>query len=390
MTRRLTPDAVYRLADRHGRLQTRRLELLPLSGPRSAFSDTQGRGWGNDATISGSGLVDLISSIAVVGQLQPILVEELEGGSHRIVSGERRLRAMRWGSIHHPDNIHFASIAAVIVAGPLSDEERRSWQLIENLARTDLQPAELAAALLYERCAVLTSRLLANGVVVPSDVATADDPVQRFAALDKLRRAAGLHSVGAPWSEVIARIGIQLSEDKAKKLVGAFRAIPPEVSSEMDAAEVTLHSRMEFLKLHRGRREAATEIWEALRTRDDTSQLLTRAVTEAIEHPNARTGEVVAVAEAFREAARTARGHRPESAGGGSESATPDVDGCGVGGEIDSEQVARCRVVLNVLLDRLRGGATVSGYDRGSLRLQLTEIQELLDPSTRAVATQEQ
>ena len=384
MNDRLSPDAVYRLADRHQRLQTRRFELLPLRGEGAAFTDTQGRGWGSDATTSPTELADLISSIAMVGQLQPVLVEELDDGSRRIVSGERRLRAMRWGSIHHPDNDHFESIASVIVDGPLSDEERRSWQLIENLARADLQPGELAAALLYERCAMLTSRLLANATTVPTDIATLDDPIARFEALDKLRRDAELHSIGAPWSEVIARIGIQLSEDRAKKLVAAFRSIPAELSSEMDAAEVTLHSRMEFLKLHRGRAEAAEEIWEALRARDDTKQLLTRAVTEAMEHPEADTDEVVDAAEAFREAANAARGRGSEPTGG-SEPTTPKPDDLAT--EIDPGSVAECRSAISALLDQLRAGAMLSRYDYGSLRLQLNELDQLLnEPSRNAAA----
>jgi len=240
MTERLTPDAVYRLADRHQRLRSRRYELLPLTGDGAAFTEVQGRGWGKGATTSPSELADLVSSIAVVGQLQPILVEELPDGERRVVSGERRLRAMRWGSIHHPDNEHFAEVAAVLVDGPLSDEERRSWQLIENLARTDLQPGELAAALVYERCAMLVSRLLANGAVVAESVASLDDPLARFEALNQIRQDEGLNNVGAPWREVIERIGIQLSEDKAKKLVQAFRALPLESTTHSDRSRCSL------------------------------------------------------------------------------------------------------------------------------------------------------
>ncbi|MDH3368272.1 MAG: ParB/RepB/Spo0J family partition protein [Gemmatimonadota bacterium] len=383
MSDRLTADAIYRLADRHQRLQTRRFELLPLRGEGAAFTDVQGRGWGSDAATSPTELEDLISSIAAVGQLQPVLVEETDGGDRKLVSGERRLRAMRWGSMHHPDNAHFASIAAVIVDGPLSEEERRSWQLIENLARVDLQPGELAAALVYERCAVLTSRLLASGVAVPRAVATLDDPLARFDALDKMRRNAELHSVGAPWREVIQRIGIQLSQDKAKKLVQAFRAMPPELSSEMDAAEVSLHSRMEFLKLHRGRSEAATEIWAALQERDE-AQLLTRAVTEAVDHPTASAGELVDAAEAFHEASNAARAASLRSGGG--EPATPSQADRGLATEISSETAAACRTAIGSLLDQLRAGAALSRYDQGSLRLLIAELASYLNPGAETEA----
>ena len=379
----LSPQAVYRLADRHRRLQTRRFELLPLRGEGAAFTDTQGRGWGTNPTTSPTELVDLISSIAVVGQLQPVLVEELPNETRRMVSGERRLRAMKWGSVNHPDNEHFTAISAVIVDGPLSDEERRSWQLIENLARTDLQPGELAAALLYERCALLTSRLLLNNVTVPTGIATLDDPIARFDALDKLRRNADLHTIGAPWSEVIARIGIQLSEDKAKKLVTAFRAIPPEISSEMDNDEVSLHSRMEFLKLHRGRTDAAEGIWAALRNRTGTEpkQLLTRSVTEAFNHPEADPDDLIDAAEAFHQAANASRGRQSEptrgsKSTGGSELTTPYSNDTAT--EISTDHLTQCRTTLNTLLDQLRAGATLNRYDAGSLRLQLSELDQHL------------
>ncbi len=237
---RLSADAVYRLVDRHESLKTRRFELLPLRGDGAAFTDVQGRGWGGDPTTSPAELADLISSIGAVGQLQPILVEELpNAGGRRVVSGERRLLALRWGSINQADNPHFDNVAAVLVDGPLTEEERRCWQLVENLARAELKPGELAAALMYERCAVLASRLVDVGVDVPPSVMAHDDPIQRFSALDRVRREAGQHSLGAPWREVIQRIRIQLSEHNAQKLVRAFRALPGDLSA-LDAMHANL------------------------------------------------------------------------------------------------------------------------------------------------------
>jgi len=377
MTERLTPDAVYRLTDRHQRLRSRRYELLRLTGDGAAFTEVQGRGWGKGATTSPSELADLVSSIAVVGQLQPILVEELLDGDRRVVSGERRLRAMRWGSIHHPDNEHFAEVAAVLVDGPLSDEERRSWQLIENLARTDLQPGELAAALVYEQCAMLVSRLLSNGAVVAESVASLDDPLARFEALNQIRQDEGLNNVGAPWREVIERIGIQLSEDKAKKLVQAFRALPLELTSEMDAEEVSLHSRMEFLKLHRGREQAAAGIWDAIRDRD-RPELLTRAIAEAEQHPDASPDEIVEAADAFHEAANLARGDTLRSGGGETTTHDDSVDD-GSASEISTDVTTVFRSAVQPLLELLRAGGQLSRYDSGSLRLVLSELMALVD-----------
>ena len=114
-------------------LRARRLELLPLEGPSAPGTDPQGRQPSAPAELE-----ELVSSIALVGLLQPILVEALPDGTHRVVAGERRLRAQRWGSVHLADNPHFRGALAVVCPGPLSKKDRRTWQLVENLARTPL------------------------------------------------------------------------------------------------------------------------------------------------------------------------------------------------------------------------------------------------------------
>jgi len=95
---RVDPLALTRRLASSERLRQRRFELLPLSGPAASFTEVQGRSPG-DST-STEGLAELISSIATVGVLQPVLVEEMAGGkAHRLVSGERRLRACRRGAV---------------------------------------------------------------------------------------------------------------------------------------------------------------------------------------------------------------------------------------------------------------------------------------------------
>ncbi|MFD9961712.1 hypothetical protein [Amycolatopsis sp. NPDC058986] len=141
--------------------------------------------------------------------MQPVLVEEItaEDGkppSMRLAAGERRLRASRWGAVHLPDNPHFAALRAVVCPGPLSDEERRIWQLVENLARESLRPGELVAALVLDRCAVLLGKLVASGHAVPAEVYAIDDPIARFQAMERIRGTD--RSCAAPWSEVLSRL----------------------------------------------------------------------------------------------------------------------------------------------------------------------------------------
>jgi ParB family chromosome partitioning protein len=351
-------------------LRRRRFELLPLAGPGAPFAEVQGRQPGDSTTPAG--LADLISSIATVGVLQPILVEELRDDELRLVSGERRLRAASWGAIHLADNLHFASIPAVICPGPLSEEERRVWQLVENLAREDLRPGELAAALLYERCAVLTAKLLTAGIPVPEHVARLDDPVERFRALDRLRLQGGASRLGAPWLEVLRRLGIQMSEERAKHLVRAFAALPQELSAEMDAAGVALATRMEFLRLDRGRAAAASQLWEAVKARG-RPDLLAAAVRQSLEHPSVDSSKALEAAETLHREANVARARsqREETRVG-----FPSAEGLGVALE-----------ALRVLVAQLRGGAGVGRYEAGSLRLYAEELLELLPrPAKESVA----
>jgi ParB family chromosome partitioning protein len=346
------------------RLRRRHFELLPLTGPDAAFSDPQGRGPG--ASTAPADLAELISSIATVGVLQPILVEELPGGARRVVAGERRLRAGRWGAVNQPDNPHFAAMPAVVCPGPLDEGERRVWQLVENLAREDLQPGELAAALLYERCAVLVAKLLAAGVAVPAEV-NLDDPVRRWEALEHLRVRSGCHHLGAPWEEVLRRLGIQMRAERAKDLVRAFKALPVELSADMDAHKIALATRMTYLRLDRGCQAAADELWAAVKARG-RPELLCAAVWERLEHQGLDGDGALDRAEERHAAADEAR----------RAALSPAAEGDSAGDE-EPVDVAGALEALRGLLAVLRSGKRLAPYDVGSLRLFAEELLGLVE-----------
>ena len=403
------------ILQRSNTLRQRRFEMLPLRGPGSAFTETaQGRKPG-DATAPEE-LSDLISSMAVVGLLEPVLAEEIvhEGRAPtiRLVTGERRLGAMRWGAVHLKDNPHFASLAAVVCPGPLSDEERHMWRFVENFAREPLRPGEQAAALMYQRCAVLLGKLLRAGKPVPAEVYAITDSIQRFQALERIR--GGDQSCAAPWTEVLGRLGLQLTERKAYELVRAFRELPRELTEEMDEAAIRLNTRIRFAALRRGRQDAAAEIWAALK---DTGRLhlLPTAVDIGLEDPDLEPTDVITASEVRQDRAnlhrrlKLTRGHEPgdddqadedlddedaeplaPAGPAGAERAPapiteaeppPAPDRAAAAEPADAAVVRGALDGLRSLLAELRAGRQLARYDEGSLRLALREVDALLTPA---------
>ncbi|WP_410599809.1 ParB/RepB/Spo0J family partition protein [Amycolatopsis sp. lyj-90] len=364
MTEPVPVDLVEQLG-LSSRLRQRRFTLLPLRGDGTPFTDVQGRAPG-DSTAPEE-LADLISSIATVGVLQPVLVEEVDSGDNkapvmRLTAGERRLRACRWGVVHKPDNPHFTALPAVVCPGPLSDEERRIWQLVENLAREDLRPGELAAALVLDRCAVLLGKLIAYGYKVPADVYAIDDPIARFSAMERIRGAD--KKCAAPWSQVLTRLGLQLTPRKARELVRAFAEMPREIAEEMDEAKISLNTRIRFIELNRGRAQAAQDIWAAVKKTKRT-RLLSSALTVAAD-PAVTPDEALAEAGRLHEQADIARADKLRA----DSSAPADVPVS----LVEQRLVDNTLDSLRLLVAALARGARLSSHDMASLRLLADQL----------------
>ena len=291
-------------------LPPRRLVDLPLTGPGAVFTERQGR---SGDSFAPENLVDLIASIAACGLLEPVLVEEISGpgglASYRLVAGERRLRAMLWGSAHMPGNPNFAALSSLVCPGPLTEFERRQWQAAENFPRADLKPGEFGAALLFARCALLAERLEAAGGDVPAPGAD-DDPADRYQLLEELARTRA--GVAAPWREVLAAAGIAISPRRARAVTAAFRALPRGLSEDMDEHAVTVSARLQVARLL-GRDEAAAEIWAAVKDQG-RPDLLTAAAAAMAADPGldaeaaaGRAAALDAVAAQARAARRSAR-----------------------------------------------------------------------------------
>ena len=97
--------------------------LTPSSGqPRSNFNDEK--------------ILELASSLAVHGVLQPILVRKIEGERYEIVAGERRFRAARIARLE--------KIPCIVM--DLKNDQSMAIALVENIQREDLNPIEEAQA----------------------------------------------------------------------------------------------------------------------------------------------------------------------------------------------------------------------------------------------------
>jgi len=90
----------------------------------------------NDRTVFDSiDLQELIDSIQTYGLIQPITVRPM-GEGYEIVAGERRFRAVQI--------LHWDAIPCILKE--LNDEDASSIMLLENMARTDLNPMDEARA----------------------------------------------------------------------------------------------------------------------------------------------------------------------------------------------------------------------------------------------------
>jgi ParB-like chromosome segregation protein Spo0J len=339
------------------RPRSRRLAYLPLAGPHPAvFTEPQGR---QGVSFAPESLADLISSIGAVGQLEPVLAEELPGAAgepvYRLVVGERRLRSMLWGAAHEPGNPHFSVLEAIVCAGPLSEDERRTWQLEENLAREALRPGELGAALLWKRCALLAERMRAGGCDQPPEAAGLDDPAARYRVLERAARRKG---IAAPWAEVTASMGITLSPRRARALAAAFRALPSDLSQDMDRHGVPVTARLDAVRMA-GQDDAAAEIWAAVKERGRPDLLAPAAAALAADPAigaRAAAGRAEALDTAGTAARRAARAAVP------------------AGQLIDPAVTRALLAAMRTYAALLRAGGYPGEFDVGSLRLLATEI----------------
>lgn len=104
-------------------------------------------------------LLELAASIARVGLIEPLVVEERDAGRglpYTLIAGERRHRAMLLGRRLWPENPHFTA-ARCLVYPLLPPHVRIAFQLEENTKRSSLEAYEVAAGLYILRARVMAA-----------------------------------------------------------------------------------------------------------------------------------------------------------------------------------------------------------------------------------------
>jgi ParB family transcriptional regulator, chromosome partitioning protein len=176
-------------------------------------------------------IAELAASIEVYGLLCPILVKLTQGGTYRLVSGERRLRACK--------ALGLDTIPAILDGDDENSGITLAKQLVENIQRSDLNPMEKALAIGQMR-----ERFTLSIREIATQLGISKSSVQR--SLELLELPDDLQAAlisGAPESKVLAlsRIG---DVSKRRKLLDDLdrlsrMELQDLIDSGLDDAEVS-------------------------------------------------------------------------------------------------------------------------------------------------------
>jgi ParB family transcriptional regulator, chromosome partitioning protein len=113
-------------------------------------------------------LKELAFSIKSHGLLQPLVVEK-EGDEFRLISGERRYRALK---------LNKANTVPVRILGTLTQEERIQIQIAENLQREDITPMERSRAV-YRLFQMQVNPVLDDCLLILTNIRRAPERVKK-------------------------------------------------------------------------------------------------------------------------------------------------------------------------------------------------------------------
>jgi ParB/RepB/Spo0J family partition protein len=174
----------------------------------------------SDAASDLDGLIASLASEREPYLVQPPLVERLPSGAYRLISGERRLRAVTaagWKQI------------ACLVQPHISPIVAHSMRVVENLHRVELHPLDSAIAL---KIAWLTENGLALGAeaAIHATLAKEQPPLATLLELGAVTKEAGFAPTAPPipWQALLDRLGLAIKRERLDKLLRVL-ALTPQV-----------------------------------------------------------------------------------------------------------------------------------------------------------------
>jgi ParB/RepB/Spo0J family partition protein len=177
----------------------------------------------NPRSDAASDLDGLIASLASEHEpylVQPPLVEKLAQGGYRLISGERRVRAITAAGWQH---------VACLVQPHISPILAHSMRVVENLHRVELHPLDSAIAL---KIAWLTENGLALGAeeAIHATLAKEQPPLATLLELGAVTKEAGFAPTAppVPWQALLDRLGLAIKRERLDKLLRVL-ALTPQV-----------------------------------------------------------------------------------------------------------------------------------------------------------------
>jgi ParB/RepB/Spo0J family partition protein len=198
-----------------GGLQAPELHVLAVAEIQPARQNPR-----SDAASDLEGLIASLASEREPYLVQPPLVERLPTGVYRLISGERRLRAVTaagWQQV------------ACLVQPAISPVVAHSMRVVENLHRVELHPLDSAIAL---KIAWLTENGLALGAeeAITATLAKEQAPLATLLELGTVAKEAGFAPTAPPipWQALLDRLGLAIKRERLDKLLRVL-ALTPEV-----------------------------------------------------------------------------------------------------------------------------------------------------------------
>lgn len=188
---------------------------------------------------------ELAENIGKNGQLQPIVVKQIDDNRYRLIAGERRMRAMT-------EILKYETVLARVRRVEESETDIRFVQLSENLQRDDYRPLELA-----EELADLKRQTGKSDEDIAREIGKGRSFVTKFIGLsnapDEIKQAIAAGQVSATaWFNNKAYVNEQIerlqsaSADTSDK---ASRPGPPKSKVRTPTVSITMDAGIDLAKI---------------------------------------------------------------------------------------------------------------------------------------------